>query len=183
MPISLYDATVPSFIQIVGATKKILEKASDWISATKQDEADIVHARFAEDMFDFAYQVKSVGSHSIGAIEGVRAGAFAPDMSKPPQSMAGLIERMAEVETALAAIDPDEIESLIGRPVEFSLPSKNLKLPFVAENFLLSFSQTNFYFHATTAYDILRWKGMDVGKVDYMGHMRFDREQFRQANG
>ncbi len=46
------------------------------------------------------------------------------------------------------------------------------QMPFVAKNFLLSFSQPNFYFHATTAYDILRWKGLPIGKRDYTGRPR-----------
>ena len=54
----------------------------------------------------------------------------------------------------------------------FEVASLNLKLPFTAENFLLSFSLPNFYFHATTAYDILRHKGVPIGKRDFMGRMR-----------
>jgi len=62
------------------------------------------------------------------------------------------------------------IDALQGKDMTFQLP--NMKIPFTAENFLLSFSQPNFYFHAATTYDILRWKGIPIGKRDYMGRTR-----------
>ena len=64
------------------------------------------------------------------------------------------------------------MESFIGQDMLFSVPDYDIAIPFDAEQFLLSFSQPNFYFHAVTAYDILRMKGVAVGKMDYMGQMR-----------
>ena len=62
------------------------------------------------------------------------------------------------------------MEGFIGRDTAFDL--RGMKIPFTGENFLLSFSQPNFYFHATTAYDILRVKGLPLGKRDFLGHLR-----------
>ena len=64
------------------------------------------------------------------------------------------------------------MEGLIGRDMIFSVPAANLRMDFTAENFLLSFSLPNFYFHATTAYDILRHKGVRIGKLDFLGRPR-----------
>ena len=72
--------------------------------------------------------------------------------------------------SALEAIEPAEIESFIGRDMRFEFGARRLE--FTAEEFLLSFSQPNFYFHATTAYDILRWKGVPIGKRDFTGKLR-----------
>jgi hypothetical protein len=121
-------------------------------------------------MAPFAYQVKSVAEHSLGAIEGVRAGNYSPDVSPPPTSFADLKAKLESAATALAAIDPAEVEGFIGNDMQFSFGER--VIPFTAENFLLSFSQPNFYFHATTAYDVLRAEGVALGKRDFLGQLR-----------
>ena len=73
-------------------------------------------------------------------------------------------------ETLVHGIDAAEVEAFFGRDMRFSFGERTMD--FTAENFLLSFSQPNFYFHATTAYDILRWKGLAIGKRDFMGRPR-----------
>ena len=77
---------------------------------------------------------------------------------------------VTEARDALSAMTPDAVNALIGRDVMFQAGER--KLPFTAEGFLMSFSLPNFYFHATTAYDILRHKGVPLGKRDFMGRMR-----------
>ncbi|MDE2052181.1 MAG: DUF1993 family protein, partial [Gammaproteobacteria bacterium] len=78
--------------------------------------------------------------------------------------------RVAATLSALEAIEPAEIESFVGRDMRFE--AGNHRLEFTAEDFLLSFALPNFYFHAATAYDILRWKGVPLGKRDFMGRLR-----------
>ena len=121
-------------------------------------------------MLPFAYQVKSTAVHPLGAIEGVRKGAFSPDTKTPPDTFNGLRERVAQTIAALEALNPDEVESFIGRAMRFEFGTN--RMDFVAEEFLLSFSQPNFYFHAATAYDILRMKGVELGKRDFNGRVR-----------
>jgi hypothetical protein len=70
----------------------------------------------------------------------------------------------------LASIQPLEVDGFMGRQMHFTSDVRTIE--FTAENFLLSFSQPNFYFHATTAYDILRWKGVALGKRDFLGRLR-----------
>ena len=124
-------------------------------------------------MFPLAYQVKSTAVHSIGAIEGVRKGTFSPDMTTPPETFPALKTRVAETLAALETVEPAEVDGFVGRDVRFSF-GPNYR-DYTAENFLLSFSQPNFYFHATTTYDILRWKGVPIGKRDFMGKTRTKR--------
>jgi hypothetical protein len=121
-------------------------------------------------MQPFAYQVKSTAVHSLGAIEGVRRGTFSPDTNKPPASFAALKTRVADTLAGLALIEPSEVDSFVGREMRFVAGDR--QLAFTAENFLLSFSQPNFYFHATTTYDILRWKGVQIGKRNFTGKLR-----------
>ncbi len=100
----------------------------------------------------------------------MRRGGFSPDTSTPPGDFAGLSARVSETIAALSAIDPAEINGFIGRDVHFSFGDH--RIAFTAEEFLLSFSQPNFYFHATTAYDILRLKGVPLSKRDFIGRPR-----------
>ena len=170
MTLSLYSAVVPNYVQILGAVRRLLDKAEAHCVETGCDPDDLQKARLAEDMLPFGYQVKSCSAHSIGAIEGVRAGVFSPDMTPWPTSFEGLREAIDHALAAVEALDPDEINGFVGRDMRFTMGE--MTMPFTAEDFLLSFSQPNFYFHATTAYDILRWKGVKLGKRDFMGRPR-----------
>jgi hypothetical protein len=104
------------------------------------------------------------------AIEGVRKGVFTPPPELPPLDYAGLQKVVADARAALERLTAADVDALEGRDVVFQF--RDFKMPFTAEGFLLSFSLPNFYFHATTAYDILRSKGVPLGKRDFMGSLR-----------
>jgi hypothetical protein len=91
-------------------------------------------------------------------------------MTTPPQEFAALKARIVETLAALEALEAAEVDSFVGRDMRFAFGDRHVD--YTAENFLLSFSQPNFYFHATTAYDILRWKGVPIGKRDFLGKTR-----------
>lgn len=171
MPVSLYDAFVPTCRQIIGSVSGLLDKAEAHCRESGLPEAELIATRLAPDMFDFAYQVKSCAVHSAGAIEGVRAGSFSPDMTPPPDSFAGLRARLAIALETLDSVTAAEMEELVGREMHFTIPGR-VDWAFTAETFLLTFSQPNFHFHATTAYDLLRLRGLKIGKLDYLGAMR-----------
>jgi hypothetical protein len=170
MVFSLYAATVPTYRQVLGSVSGLLDKAEAFCAEKGISPQDIIQARLAEDMLPFAYQVKSAAVHSLGAIEGVRRGVFSPDTTAPPETFVALKARMAETLAALEAIAPSELDGFVGRDMRFEFGDRHVE--FTAEDFLLSFSQPNFYFHATTVYDILRWKGVPLGKRDYLGRLR-----------
>jgi hypothetical protein len=167
---SLYAATVPSYRQILGAVADLLGKAEAFCAEKGVAPREIIEARLAPDMLPFAYQVKSTAVHSLGAIEGVRRGVFSPDTTTPPDSFAALKTRVAHTISALESIDPAEVDGFVGRDMRFAFGERHID--YTAENFLLSFSQPNFYFHAATTYDILRSKGVGVGKRDFLGRTR-----------
>ena len=170
MSFTLYAATMPSYLQILGSMTGLLGKAEEFCKERGLAPDHFVQARLADDMLPFAYQVRSTASHSLGAVEGLRAGVFEPDRSAPPATIGGLRDLIGETITKLEAIDAAEIESFIGKDMRFQFGSYVME--FVGENFLMSFSQPNFYFHATTAYDILRMNGVQVGKRDFNGAYR-----------
>ncbi|TPE58612.1 DUF1993 domain-containing protein [Sandaracinobacter neustonicus] len=170
MPISLYDAFVPTTRQMLGSVLALLDKAEGWCAAQGLAEAEIANASLHDSMLPFAFQIKSVARHSLGAIDGVREGNFNGMSGEMPGDFAGMKALLAKSDAGLAAVTVAEMESFIGKEVQFTLPT--MKLPFTAENFLLSFSQPNFFFHATTAYAILRAKGVGLGKRDFLGQLR-----------
>jgi hypothetical protein len=170
MAMSLYAVTVPSYRQTLQAVLGLLDKAQAFCAEKGQAPEDIILARLAEDMLPFAYQVKSTAVHSLGAIEGVRRGVFAPDQTPSPETFDALKAQITTTLGALEAIDAAEVDAFIGRDMRFAARTRSVE--YTAENFLLSFSLPNFYFHATTAYDILRWKGVPLGKRDFIGKPR-----------
>ncbi|TAK54043.1 MAG: DUF1993 domain-containing protein [Gammaproteobacteria bacterium] len=170
MSFSLYAATVPTFCQMLEAVAGLLDKAAAHCVTKDIAPADLIQARLAPDMFNFAYQVKSTAVHSLGAIEGVRRGLFGPDLEPPPEDFAGLRARVTGALSGLRALAPEEVNGFLGRDMRFEF--RDLRIDFTAEDFLLSFSQPNFFFHATTAYDILRWQGVAIGKRNFVGQLR-----------
>ena len=170
MAISLYDATVASFLQILGGAEGVLEKGRIHCEAHGVDLGSVVETRLIDDMAPFRFQVTQMAHHTSGAIAGVKLGVFSPHPGSLTADYAELQKVLAHARAALADFTPDEINALEGRDVVFQF--RDMKMPFTAENFLLSFSTPNLYFHATTAYDILRQKGVPLGKRDYMGQPR-----------
>ena len=170
MPISLYDAVVPSQRQIIAAVSALVAKAAAHCTERGEPDSTLVEARLIGDMGPFGYQVKAVAEHSRGAIEGVRAGVYTPSLEPWPTSFAALTDRLADADAFLAGLDPAELEGFIGRDMRFEFRDRGMD--FTAEYFLLSFAQPNFYFHATTAYDILRAAGLAIGKRDFLGMPR-----------
>jgi hypothetical protein len=146
------------------------DKAEAFCADSGIAPATLLQTRLIADMHPYAYQVKSIAVHSQGAIEGVRNGAFSPDTSTPPDSFDGLRRRLAEARAVIEAITPEEMERFETLPMAFLFGTR--RIDFTAVNFLLSFSQPNFYFHATTAYDILRMLGVPIGKTAFMGKQR-----------
>lgn len=171
MSISLYDVSVRSFLQTVGAVSGFLEKGLAHCTGAGMDPESLVETRLHGDMLPFRFQLVSVAHHSKGALDGVRAGVFAPPGAIGADlGYAGLQAMIADAHAALTAVTAAEINAFEGKDVVFALGER--KMPFTAEGFLMSFSLPNLHFHATTAYDILRQAGVPLGKRDYMGALR-----------
>jgi hypothetical protein len=170
MAISLYDATAAAYIQTVTAAVGFLEKGATHCTDNGLDPDSLADIRLFPDMAPLRFQVVSIHHHSLGALEGTKAGVFGPPTDQRPHDFAGLQALLTETLTGLKALSREEVDALEGADVVFQM--RDMKLPFVAEDFLLSFSLPNFHFHATTAYDILRSQGVPIGKRDYMGPIR-----------
>jgi hypothetical protein len=164
MPISLHAAFVPSCRQVIGGCLAVLEKAE------AHGFADLAGATLAPDMFPLPFQVGQVAAHSAGAIAAVRTGRFSPGGTLPAPDYAAFRDTLAAADAALAEVTEAEMEGFIGGTTIFAF--RDRQMPFRSEEFLLSFSQPNFYFHATMLYGVLRAGGVPLGKMDYMGRPR-----------
>ena len=171
MPLSLHAAFVPSALQMIGTAKHLVNKTEEWCAQQECDASRILEARLIDDMLPFTYQIKSVAEHTAGAIEGVKGGVYGPDLNPPPGTFDALREKLDGAKDVLNALTEEEMESWMGRDMRFEF--KTTRLDFTAEDFLLSFSQPNFYFHASAAYSIARHLGVGIGKTDFLGRMRF----------
>ncbi|HTI66221.1 MAG TPA: DUF1993 domain-containing protein [Caulobacteraceae bacterium] len=170
MPLSLYDASVPTYLQTLDAVDGFLGKGLAWARDNAIDPESIVETRIAADMHPFRFQVQSVVFHSVGAVEAIRSGVLTISGERPAHDYAGLQALVGEARTALRALSPEAVNARSGAEVVFT--ARGMDRVFTAEGFLLSFSLPNFYFHASMAYAILRGKGAPVGKLDYVGALR-----------
>jgi hypothetical protein len=168
--ISLYDISVASYLQALGAVAGYLDKGLGHCRDKGVDPGEIVETRLYPDMLPFRFQIQSVVHHSVGAIEGIRRGEFKPPRDLPPHDYAALQELVAQACRTLESLRPEDVNAHEGSELVFEI--RDRKLPFTAPEFVASFSLPNFYFHATTAYDILRSRGVPVGKRDFLGRLR-----------
>lgn len=170
MSVSLYELTVGSYLQTLGGSRDVLARGADFATGREENPDDLVNLTLREDMAPLSFQVISVWHHSLGAVTGMREGVFAPPPKKPDLDYAGLRALVEEAIAFLEDITPEEMNGLGDKPMLFRVGDR--EIPFTMSNFALSFSLPNFYFHATTLYDILRRHGVPLGKMAYLGQLR-----------
>ena len=172
MTVSLFDLSVPTFLQTVRAIGGCLDKARKHSAETGKDPDDFVTARLIEDMAPFHFQIECVAHHSFWAFETMRLRqtAYPPLIGEMPFS--DLQEMVSEAETLLEELTADQVNQWSGKVLDLQIGPRNLT--FTSETFLLSFALPNFFFHAVTAYDILRARGVPLGKRDFEGQLRIN---------
>jgi hypothetical protein len=171
MAITLYDASVANFLQTLDAVGAFMEKGLAHCREHNIDPEQIVETRLHPDMLPFRFQIQSVARHSADAVESVRSGIFSPPFDSPAHDYRALQGLIADAAARLRKVTPADVNAQENGKVLFQV--RDIKMEFTAPAFLQSFSLPNFHFHATTAYDILRSKGVPVGKRDYLGTLRF----------
>ena len=167
---TLYDATAVLFTQTLDAVEGILKRGRKHCEENGIDLTEVLDSRIHETMLPLRYQVQAAIGHSVGAIEGVKGGVFKPPYGTPTDDYDALQARLHKAIEQMEAYTREEVDALEHKDVIFNLGEQ--QMPFTGEGFLLTFSLPNFHFHATTAYDILRMKGVPLGKRDYIGRLR-----------
>ena len=170
MSASLSNVSLGTYIQMVSAASNIIEKAEEFCKANNINSQEIVEMQLYKDMSPFTFQVFSIVHHSVGALDALRTGEFGPPKMPDKLNFENCRDMLKEAEENLKNIDSSEIDNLAGQEVIFKMGS--ITWPFTATDFILSFSLPNFYFHLTTFYDMLRMKGLKIGKLDFVGQMK-----------
>ena len=170
MAISFYDLSVPTFLQTVRAIGGFLERTVRHSAETGSNLDDIVNVRLFDDMAPFHFQIEAAWHHAVWGLEAAKTGVFAPPALVGPVAFTELQAMMGRAQAALEALTPDEVNEWSGKDLDLQIGPR--RLGFTCETFILSFSLPNFHFHAVTAYDILRSRGVPLGKRDYEGALR-----------
>jgi hypothetical protein len=166
MPLSMYQASVPAFLQMLASLSAILNKTAAHATARKIDPNAYLGARLYPDMFPLIRQVQiaaDFAKNTAGRLAGVELPKF-PDNET---SFEELQERIARIVNFLNTLKPAQIDGSEGKEITF--PVGGQPMTFKGQQYLVGFALPNFYFHLATVYAILRHNGVDVGKRDFIG--------------
>jgi hypothetical protein len=166
MAVSMYEISVPVFVRRLGGLAGCLKKTQALYAEKKYDESTLLGYRFYPDMFNFARQVQAASDHAKNCTA-LLAGVEAPKYEDNEKSLGDLVARVEKTVTWLNTIKPEQINGSEGKSVTVKMRDREMN--YKGLDLLLNRSLPNFYFHATTAYDIMRHNGVEIGKRDFMG--------------
>jgi hypothetical protein len=163
---SMYQASVPAFLQTLNALSAILAKAAAFAAERKLDQAVLLGWRLAPDMFPLARQVQIATDQAKGCCARL-AGVEVPKWPDDETTLEALRARIAKAVDYVQTFAPDALDGSAERAI--TLLAGGSELRFTGQQYLVSFVLPNFYFHATTTYAILRHCGLPIGKRDFLG--------------
>lgn len=166
MPLSMYQASAPVYLQYLHSISAVLDKGAAFAEAKKMDPALLLQARLYPDMHPLVKQVQiftDQATRGMSRLAGVEPASF-PDTEN---SFADLKARIQKAIAHVQSFKPDQIDGSEGREIVMKTPRGDLT--FNGQQYLLNFSLPNFFFHATATYSILRHVGVEIGKMDFMG--------------
>lgn len=166
MKISMYQASVPTFILMLNNLSAILEKAAAHAEVKDIDPAVLINSRLYPDMYPLASQVQIATDNAKGCAARL-AGVEPPKYEDNEASFAELIGRIRNTVEYLTAFKPEQIDGSEDKTVVLNFRTGNRT--FVGLPYLLNYVLPTIYFHITTAYGILRHNGVELGKLDYLG--------------
>jgi uncharacterized protein len=167
MSVSMYTVSIPVFTQHLNGLNTVLDKAATWAATRKVSEGDLLNMRLSPDMFNLARQVRAATDHAANAA-GRLAGKELLKFANDETTIAQLKDRIAKTIDYLKNIKQSEIDGTESKEISITFPSGQTR-QFTGQSLLIGNSLPNFYFHATTAYDIIRQCGVELGKRDFMG--------------
>jgi len=166
MSLSMYQASIPVFVRMLGNLSKILDKATAHAEAKKINPAIFINARLTPDMFPLSRQVQ-IATDVIKGCAARLAGIEVPSYEDNEATFTELQARIAKTKAFIESVTPAQVDGSEERSITLKFGSK--KLHFLGQTYLLDFVLPNFYFHVTTTYAILRHYSVEVGKTDYTG--------------
>ena len=167
MSVSMSEISLPVFVRHLEGLAIVLKKASALYGEKKYDEASLLNYRLFPDMFTLARQVQAATDHARNCIA-LLAGVEAPKVDMNEKSLADLAARADNTVAWLKGVKPAQVDGSEGKNV--TVKQGDREVQFTGIDLLLKRAMPNFYFHATTAYDILRHNGVEIGKRHFMGN-------------
>jgi len=165
---SLYKASVPTYIQMLGSINTLLDRGIAHAAAKKIDQAVFTNFRLFPDMRPFTFQIQSVTDHASGSCQRL-AGIEAVLPPRDETTLDQLKLRVAKALDIVNSVSAEAVDAHADKDVTFSMGPR--KVTMKGWDYMLHFAMPNFYFHHTTAYDILRHCGVEIGKGDFLGVM------------
>jgi hypothetical protein len=166
MTISMYQVSVPVFLRSLNALSGVLDKAAALAEGRKLDQAVLLGLRIYPDMFPLNVQVGQVCTHAARGVAQL-AGLTQPEFGAPGATIAELKDRVAKTIDFVKSATAAQIDGTEDKEIVLKFGTREMK--FRGQDFLIGFTLPNFFFHYTTAYNILRSIGLEVGKRDFMG--------------
>jgi hypothetical protein len=166
MALSMYQASAPLFTQFLSSLSGVLAKGAAHAEARKIDPNVFLSARLAPDMFPLTRQVQIVSDNAKAGMARL-AGVEIPSWPDNEASFPELQARLTKTIDYVKSFKPGQIEGSEDREIIVQLGPN--KVPFTGRSLLFGFQIPNFLFHCTTAYDILRHNGVELGKRDFIG--------------
>lgn len=163
---TLYNATIPPLKRILTNLSAILKKGEEYADAKKVEHTVLLNARLFVDMYTLTRQIQIATDMSKGAAARL-AGVEIPKYEDTETTFTELQARIAKTFAFLDSIQPEQLEGSETRDITITVRKADLK--FTGQDYLLKWVQPNVYFHATTAYNILRHNGVELGKTDFLG--------------
>jgi hypothetical protein len=163
---SMHQITVPLFIKHLNGIAGCIKKAQTLYAEKKCDETTLLVYRFYPDMFSFTRQIQAATTHAL-TCTAMLAGVEAPKVEDNEKSLADLLQRIEKANAWLKTIQPQQIDGSEEKMVTVKRPTGDVQMKGL--ELVLHRSMPNFMFHCTTAYDILRHNGVEIGKRDFMG--------------
>ena len=169
MPSTMYDASVRAATRALSNLIHVLEKGAAHAEAKKIDPSVLVNARLFPDMFPLSRQVQIASDAARIGISRL-AGVEAPKHEDNEKTFAELVERLRKTIAHLETLEPAQVDAAADRTVTF--PTQGQSATLAGPAYLLTRVLPNVFFHCTTAYNILRHNGVEVGKADFLGAIR-----------
>ncbi|MDX8470282.1 DUF1993 domain-containing protein [Mesorhizobium sp. VK23B] len=166
MTISMYEVTIPTLNRGLTVLDGYLDEAARYASEQEIDPSVLIQARLYTDMMPFSSQIQRASDTAKAAMHRL-LGAKVPSFPDTEKSLDELKQRLAKTKKFLNSFSADSFEGSDERKVEMRFGP--LQGSFAGKTYVLQFLLPNFYFHVTTAHDILRNRGVPVGKLDYLG--------------
>jgi hypothetical protein len=162
----MYQASVPAFLKMLSNLSAILDKGESFAAEHNIEPEVLLNWRLTPDMFPFTRQVQIAADFAKGTTARL-AGKEVPKYADDEKTFAALKARIAKTVKFVESIAPKDLDGSEGRDITLTVGGQELH--FKGEPYLVHFALPNFYFHATTAYAILRRCGIDIGKRDFIG--------------